>query len=211
MHYLYIIVSRTNTKMGWCIRRALNEPYNHVSVALDKELSYMYSFARRRYYTPFVGGMVRESINILTHNKNNKTLVKIYQLEVSKEDYTNVAELINNMYQLRGTYYYNYTGALKLLIKHSSNNKKAYTCLEFAVEMLKNVGLTVSHEEIKTMTPKKLMKLLHETLIYEGDLLDYPYLSSAAIEEEDSYFKKINPLANMRETLTYMKSIYFSN
>lgn len=211
VHYLYIIVSRTNTKMGWCIRRALNEPYNHVSVALDKELGYIYSFARKRYYTPLIGGMVRESINILTHNRKKKTDVKIYELEVSKENYANIVQQINSMYQARNQYYYNYTGALKLLLKNSSHSKNAYTCLEFAMEILINAGFRVSYDEMRKMTPKKLMRLLENKLIYEGNLLEYPYLSQRSIEEENNYFKKINFASKMWQTLNYMKSIYFSS
>lgn len=197
--------------MGWCIRRALNEPYNHVSVALDRELSSIYSFARRKYYTPFVGGMVRESINILTQNKKKKTDVKIYKLEVSKENYARITQQINSMYQVKNKYYYNYAGAIKLLLKNSGQCKNAYTCLEFTMEVLKTAGFRVSYDDMRNMTPTKLMKLLQGKLIYEGNLLDYPYLSHTIIEEEDNYFKKINFVSNMWQTLNYMKTIYFSN
>lgn len=211
MNRLYVIISCTNTKMGWCIRKALNEPYNHVSVALDRELSNIYSFARRKYYTPFVGGMVRESVNILTYNKSKNTDVKIYALEISKENYDAITQQISSMYQERNKYYYNYLGALKLFIKYSGQTTRAYTCLEFAMEILKSAGIKVSYDEMRKMTPGKLTQLLHNKLVYEGNLLNYPYLTQAAIAEEKDYFKKINLVSSMWQTFNYMKSIYFSN
>lgn len=79
------------------------------------------------------------------------------------------------------------------------------------MEILINAGFRVSYDEMRKMTPKKLMRLLENKLIYEGNLLEYPYLSQRSIEEENNYFKKINFASKMWQTLNYMKSIYFSS
>lgn len=38
------------------------EPLNHVSIALDRELTEVYSFGRKQPDNPFIGGFVKEDI-----------------------------------------------------------------------------------------------------------------------------------------------------
>jgi hypothetical protein len=61
--YVYIVFSSTPYRIGKFIRRLTREAYNHVSIALDPDLTKMYGFARRYYRTPFYGGFVRESLS----------------------------------------------------------------------------------------------------------------------------------------------------
>ena len=43
---VYVILSATELKMGKIIRFLTRYKYNHVSITLDDELRYMYSFSR---------------------------------------------------------------------------------------------------------------------------------------------------------------------
>lgn len=52
MKYLYIVFSKTHSRMGAMIRLITAGQYNHVSVACRENLSDLVSFARRYYKTP---------------------------------------------------------------------------------------------------------------------------------------------------------------
>ena len=58
---LYVMISKTNTKMGNFIRFFTRYDYNHVSLSLDKELKSFVSFARIVQDAPLYGGFVTES------------------------------------------------------------------------------------------------------------------------------------------------------
>ena len=70
--YIYVMLSRTHTIPARLIRLYSRVPYSHTSIALDPELSQMYSFARKGVWNPLNSGFIREDINsgILGRDKN---------------------------------------------------------------------------------------------------------------------------------------------
>ena len=58
---IYIVLSRTQTRFGRCIRLVARQQYNHVSIALDPALTQLYAYARPRQYALLQGGLVRET------------------------------------------------------------------------------------------------------------------------------------------------------
>lgn len=71
MKKVYIVFSSTPFRMGKLVRQLTGDKYNHISISLDRELTRMYSFARRYYKMPFYGGFVRESVS--RYNLDGKT------------------------------------------------------------------------------------------------------------------------------------------
>lgn len=54
MQSIYVLITRTNTLLSRSIRLATGAEYTHVSLALDRGLTRMYSFARRFDRIPFL-------------------------------------------------------------------------------------------------------------------------------------------------------------
>lgn len=63
MRKIYIVLTYTGTLLARIVRFYTKKKYSHVSIALDEDLSRMYSFGRLNPYNAFVGGFVREGIN----------------------------------------------------------------------------------------------------------------------------------------------------
>lgn len=59
--HLYIVVSQTGTLLSRVLKLITGAQYNHVSLGLQPDLEYMYSFGRKNPYNPFYGGFVIES------------------------------------------------------------------------------------------------------------------------------------------------------
>lgn len=178
MRYVYIVFSSTPYKIGKLIRTITKGRYNHVSLALDRELENMYSFARRYYYTPFYGGFVRES-RARYHLNGVPAQVKICRLAVSGEDYEALAQRLQNMYERREEFLYNHISMLTIPFRRLVHLKDAAICTEFVAGQLQALGLAVDSKRYYSVIA--LEKLLADHTVYEGD-------APAALQDDPAFF-----------------------
>ena len=68
---LFILLTFTGTVPGKLIKAYTKEPYSHVSIAFDKNLNDLYSFARRGLYNPFNSGFIKENIRTGIYQTGN--------------------------------------------------------------------------------------------------------------------------------------------
>lgn len=174
---LYIMISRTNTKMGNFIRFFTRYDYNHVSLSLDKELKSFVSFARIVQDAPLYGGFVTESFERFLH-KGKNSQVKIYEVDITKEKYDNLKELFSLADNPDNGLVYNYLDALMTPVGINVKIKGAYTCLSFA-----NTVLGTNCKNIKS-----LAHTLNHNLIYNGTIKD---LGVDSGDRSALYFRKI--------------------
>lgn len=174
---LYVMISRTNTKMGNFIRFFTRYDYNHVSLSLDKELKSFVSFARIVQDAPLYGGFVTESFERFLHKgKNSK--VKIYEVDITKEKHENLQKLFSLADNPDNGLVYNYLDALMTPVGINIKIKGAYTCLSFA-----NTVLGTDCKNIKALS-----SVLKDNLIYKGTIKD---LGVDSGDRSALYFHKI--------------------
>lgn len=164
---IYVIFSSTPYWIGKAIRIITGETYNHVSIALDPELTQMYRFARRYYKTPFYGGFVKESLSRYHINGKSAT-VKICQIPVSEDQYKRISSRMNKMLEKRHVYLYNHISILGTVIKKPIRAKGAYTCAEFCVMILNKVGIDLDPKHYYTISA--LEDKLRQYAIYTGTM-----------------------------------------
>ncbi len=128
---LYIVLSKTNTKVGQAIRLITWNDYNHVSISLDESLQPLYSFARRKNGSPLDGGFVEESwLRYLYRDKDAK--VKVFTLPVEDKIYNEIADHIKKMQENNNKFDYDFKGLI-LKREHEINR----TCVSFAEDILR--------------------------------------------------------------------------
>lgn len=198
---IYVLISKTNTKIGKTIRFFTKQPYNHASIALDEGLNEMYSFSRTKFETPLIGGIVRETIPILTENYNQNIDVLIYKIPASYEKIREIKTFINSIYHDKEKYLYNYFGVLQFVTHKKLKVYKAYTCSEFVIEVLNY--LEVPNLQKQYMLPYDIAKYLENYKFYDGKLLEYPYLDVQSNEIDIDYFKKYNTFSEFIDTAKY--------
>lgn len=170
---VYIVLSSTPYKIGRMIRMVTGNSYNHASISLDENMTQMYSFARRYQNTPLLGGFVEESTSRFSlHGKNSS--VMIYKLTVTKEAYDELAERLEKMCQAKEHYLYNHLSVLTVIFRKSIRLRDAYTCVEFCVDILHQLGFQVTPGKYYSI--RDLMDLLAPYKFYAGlmpDSADY--------------------------------------
>lgn len=165
--YIYIVFSSTPYKMGRLIRRVTKEEFNHVSIALDEELTQMYSFARRFYRLPLYGGFVRESRSRY-HVKGSCTDICVCALPVTPRQHLTLSCLLRDMHQKNQFYIYNHLSALGAVIHKPIHARDAYTCVEFCAKILKDLGIDILPDKYYSVGDIKT--LLEPFIIYSGTM-----------------------------------------
>lgn len=190
-HYLYVMLSRTDTRMGRLIRFFTKEEYNHVSLCLDGNLQHFVSFARYRRDVPLAGGYVTEPAARL-QSCGKSMQVRIFKLAISQADASKLEALFNMADHT--ALVYNSLGALLSGCHIRCSIPGAYTCLEFAGAILGD-----SYHSITA-----LGNALDQWEIYRGDLFD---LLEAVPHAETVFFQKRGFSKGTWDTMVHFKTL----
>ena len=183
MKKIYIILTHTGTILSRTIKLFTKNKYTHVSIALDANMDEMYSFGRLNPYNPFIGGFVKEGINVGTFKRFKNTLSRVYSLEIANEEYQKVKEIINEMYINKKIYKFNIGGLVFALFHKRRTRKNKFYCSEFVRYLLENSNIQMEgiSNVIKPEDFKKL-EMLH--LEYEGLLRLYDASKIIKLQED---------------------------
>ncbi len=165
--WVYIVFSSTPYRIGKLIRRITGDEFNHVSIALDAELTQMYGFARRYYRTPFYGGFVRESLSRY-HVNGKSTHSRICRLPVTPEQHNTLSVLLGQMHRQQDRYLYNHLSAATALLRRRIKPRDAYTCIEFCVEILHTLGIDIDPDRYYSVG--EVEQLLRSFSVYTGPM-----------------------------------------
>ena len=138
--YLYVLFSATPYRIGRFIRLVTGDPYNHVAIGTEESLKELYAFARRYYNTPFYGGFVEETPCRYRH-KGVTASIRLYRLPLTTRQYQQLQEILDAMRQKADRYLYNHLSAAAAPFRRKIRVKDAYTCAEFTVSILQELGL----------------------------------------------------------------------
>lgn len=156
---LYIMISKTDTGVGFMIRTLSGYPYNHVALTLDPSLRNWVSFGRFRHDAPIYAGFITESVERYLA-KGYDIQVRIFRLPISEEKYRQLQQLFTYANQPDNGLIYNSFDAMAAVFRKKVKVPGAYTCLSFTCAVLQKRYITI----------EALDEDLQPYLIYEGAL-----------------------------------------
>ncbi len=165
--HIYLVFSATPYRIGKIIRTLTGEEYNHVSIALARDLRELYGFARRYYRTPLLGGFVRESLSRY-HVHGIATQVRVCQVEITQAQYGALKSRLEQMHAQKEHYLYNHLSVLATPFGRLIKIKDAYICTEFAAEVLHELGLPLDPN--KYYSVGTLAAMLAGSEVYTGPM-----------------------------------------
>lgn len=180
MAALYVVFSRTECRMGSFIRLMTHGVYNHVSISLDPRLDEVYSFSRFKYKTPFCAGFVREGAERY-RNADRIANISVCRVEIDDEHMNCVMSRLSAMKANKDCYVYNMLSAAFFPLRHTVHIRDAYTCIEFAILILKTAGVKLD-ESFYSITD--LYGLLSPREIYCGEYPGSAPLVDASYNED---------------------------
>ncbi|MGO5066415.1 MULTISPECIES: hypothetical protein [unclassified Clostridium] len=170
---VYIVLSLTGSNFGHLIKFYTKEPYSHVSLAFDKDLKEMYSFGRKYPNNPFMAGFVKESLDKGAFLKFKNAECTIYSLDISKENYYKLKEIIEIFKSESNKYRYNLLGILGVIIGYPLETKYKYFCSQFVSHVLIESGVKLFDKPPGLTTPQDFRIYENKKIVYSGKLNEY--------------------------------------
>lgn len=171
MKKIYIVLTYTGTFLSRIVNIYTRKKYSHVSISLDENLNYMYSFGRLDAYNPFIGGFVHESTKYGTFKRFKNTVTKIYSLEVSETTYNRIIKTIKKIENDKDTYKFNLIGLFAVALNLRIKRKKCFYCAEFVKYVLDSSNLNLNLPDI--IKPEDFDKINGASLVYSGKLMEF--------------------------------------
>lgn len=190
LNYIYVLLTDTGTVFTKLIKGYTSAPYNHASIALDENLSEVYSFGRKCATNPWVAGFVEEDINEGVYRHFPLTQCVVLRLKVCEEQRDELRRMIHYHKWNRDAYKYNLLGLIFLTMKVNYAPKNAYFCSQFVAELLRGMNMKLWDRPSALVTPNDFLMHSQFEVIYEGKLYDYPQLSDECpgIREEAVFY-----------------------
>ena len=172
MKYIYIFLTRTGTRVANVIGALTGDRFAHASISLDREMTELYSFARRGIHNPFYSGFEKENIHHGIFAIFGDCYSHLYRLTVTDEVYDRMRSTLHEMYRNRFNYRYNFLGLLSCAFGVPSNFRHHYTCSQFVSWILEYSGAAVLPKNMGLMKPDDLATLPDLVLVHEGRIAD---------------------------------------
>ena len=179
---IYIVLSRTETGFARALRNIGHLNYNHSAIALDKDLTELYSFARSEQYGYLTARLVHETTDRYLVNATDIP-IKVYRIPVTQEQHDWVRTTIREIME-DPNYMYNLLSVLTYPIFGGFTTYKAFSCAEFVAYVLKHLGYKI-RKPLHRFRPDDLQPLLEDHLCYDGKLLSFTDVRTTS----DTYFR----------------------
>lgn len=171
MKKIYFVLTHTGTILSRVVHVYTKQEFSHCSLALDKDLTEMYSFGRYWAFNPFIGGFIKEEVDSGTYKRFSNTKAAIYSLEVSNWQYNKIKKEIKRMKKSKNKYSFNMLGLTAILFHRRVKRKNKYYCSEF-VKHLIEIG-EVDNNLPDLVKPQDFENIKNVQLIYKGKLKDF--------------------------------------
>lgn len=196
MKEIYIVLTYTGTILSRIIKQFTGNEFAHVSIALDKDLKYMYSFGRLNPYNAFIGGFVHEYVDDGTFKRFKNTVSRIYALKIEDEKYEKLKKLIFKIQDNKKDYTFNIIGLFAAGIHIRLKYKKSFYCAEFVKYVLDKSKINTNLPE--PIKPEDFKELKNAEIIYNGLLRDYNSQDVVRAEYE-VIGEKLKKLSNLQK------------
>ncbi|MFD0712821.1 hypothetical protein [Paenibacillus sp. GCM10027626] len=165
--HIYVLLTDTGTWFTKLIRVFTRAPMNHASIALDRELTEVFSFGRKKRNNPWVGGFVKED---MTSDMFEQASCALYCCDVDQDTYERICLHIRAFEQNKHRYTYNLLGLFGVLLNTRIPRKDAYFCTQFVASVLMQNGIPISSKPPELVTPTDLEKAHCLKPLYRGSL-----------------------------------------
>ena len=170
MKKIYIVLTYTGTILAKIVKVYTRREFSHVSIALDEDLTEMYSFGRLNPYNPFLGGFVQEGVGKGTFKRFKKTKARVYSLQVNDNQYDKVVQVIRDIQDNKLDYNFNILGLIGVILHYKVKRERYFYCAEFVKYVLEESNICTLPDIVK---PEDFKEIDNLNVVYTGQLREY--------------------------------------
>ena len=183
--YIYIVLSRTETRFAKTLRRFGGLNYNHAALAFDPNFEELYAFARTEQYGYLTAKLIRETTDRYLINAKNGIPILVYKVPVTEAQWDWVRKTVEEIL-VDPQYKYNLFSVLTYPVFRGFKTYKAFSCVEFVAYILEKLGYDLGMP-VYRCRPDDLRMVLAEYLCFDGNLLDYITVPTTS----NNYFRPV--------------------
>lgn len=172
MKSIYLLLTRSTSLPSRLIGLFTSEPFTHVSLAFDRELTVLYSFARKYPAFPLPAGLMEEHIDRGFYRKQGDIPCALLRMDVPDKIHSRAKTLVYNMFQHREDYGYSILGLLFCRLRIPFDIPNRYFCSQFVSTVLTDSGALTLPKPASLMHPFDFCSLDGLQLLYLGGLAD---------------------------------------
>lgn len=167
---VYILFTNTGSLLTKLIKLYTKKPYNHASIALDRNLLEVYSFGRKTVRNPFIGGFVKEDVKSGLFKQAD---CAIYSFTATEDQIQKMNHLLIQFEAQKKDYRYNFLGLFGVIFNKPIKRKKAFFCSQFVAFLLAKSNILDFNKPLSLITPHDLHSEFKFQFVYEGKIKDY--------------------------------------
>lgn len=173
MKRIYIIQMNTKTLPSRIISLFTMYKYSHVAISFNKNCDVTYSFGRKSLYSILNGGFVIENKSGSFFKKFNDTRCRIYEIDVTNQQYNDLVRIIKYMKRNKDVYSYDYLGIILRYLRIRITFKNKYVCSYFVAKLLEEANICNFDKDTCFIKPKDFERINGFNLIYTGKYVLY--------------------------------------
>jgi hypothetical protein len=147
---VYLLLTNTGSFLTKLIKLYTQKPYNHASIAIDSQLSEVYSFGRKTVRNPFIGGFVKEDVKAGLFKQADCV---IYSITVTEEQIQKLNHMFKKFEAKKKDYRYNFLGLFGVMFNIPIKRKNAFFCSQFVAFLLKESNIIDFDKPLSLITP----------------------------------------------------------
>lgn len=167
---VYILLTNTGSLLTKLIKLYTKKPYNHASIAFDRELLEVYSFGRKTARNPFIGGFVKEDVVTGLFKQAD---CAIYSITVTEDQIQKLKHYLKKIEARKKQYRYNFLGLFGVMFNKPINRRNAFFCSQFVAFVLKQSAIMDFEKPLALIAPYDLQCISTVQFVFEGKLKDY--------------------------------------
>ncbi|MBQ6900048.1 MAG: hypothetical protein IJN72_04355 [Firmicutes bacterium] len=170
MKEIYILLTNSTTLISKAISLCTKAEYTHVALAMDKDLTMLYSFGRKFKWSMVPSGFVREGVNHGVMGDSENMKCALYTIQISDNAYQRLANRLRHMESKKNCYRFNYLGLPMCGFGWKSGGKNVFFCSQFVCHVLQKSGAIEEHKHPSLTHPVDFQKLQVANKIFEGKI-----------------------------------------
>lgn len=140
MKSVYVLLTRTGTIFSKGMRLMVTDEFTHSSISLNRDLTQLFSFARKHHRLMLPAGLVREDVFSGVYGSNPDAPCALLELSVSDEVYSAIARRIYSMVVSAEDYHYSILGVALCYFSIAHSRGRHYFCSQFVADVLHRSG-----------------------------------------------------------------------
>ncbi len=169
---VYVVLTRTGTKVARVIRILTRKPYSHASISMDISLQELFSFCRNNPRFPLPATFNEEYVGQGVFGLYDNIPCEIYEVPMTETQYREFCKQLLHFQNFRKLYSYSLFGLVSVPLQIKRELRYKFVCSQFVAYMLQECDVKLN-KPASLYSPEDLRHLPTAKLIYRGELNKY--------------------------------------